>query len=554
MTPPPDQDPSAAGGQADASDRVRTPADGMSVEPSLARVQGKVDAARAVLLRLLQEVVVAEARLSNDQATRMRAANAQLVVSALRDQAEAQLAMQSLSDMTRAAGLDPLTGLPNRALMLDRLTQALAAARRHATRLALLFVDLDQFKQINDSFGHAIGDQALLQVAQRLSQAVREVDTVSRHGGDEFLILLAEVTQAADAGRLAAKLLAELGQPLDLGGQSLQLSASIGISLYPDDGESITDLIAHADKAMYQAKQKGPGQFAQFGDPPAGPAQPPAAPNAHAQALAAHERRHALLQQANEQLVLAALGAQEMQAAAERALQQQADFMAAVVEELSNPFAPIRLASAMVGLPQGDATLLPRVQALVEQQAAGMARLVQAAHARTAGQAEPAGAQACDLAAVVDSVLADARPLMDLRQQRLTLALPAGPVALRGDAGRLTHLLGNLLDNASKYTHEGGAIRLDAAVQGLNIVFTVTDDGIGIQPESLPLMFEAFGQDSQGIGLNGASTGIGLPVVRALATALGGTVEADSAGKGRGSRFVVTLPLAGAPDTPRAGA
>ena len=282
--------------------------------------------------------------------------------------------------------------------------------------------------------------------------------------------------------------------------------------------------------------------------------QPPAAPNAHAQALAAHERRHALLQQANEQLVLAALGAQEMQAAAERALQQQADFMAAVVAELGDPFAPVRLASAMVGRAQDDAALLPQVQALVEQQAADMARLVRAARARTeAGPVAPAEAQVFDLAGVLDSVLADARPMMDLRHQRLAVAVPAGPVALHGDAGRLAHVLGNLLDNASKYTPEGGAIRLDAALQGANVEITVTDDGIGISPESLPGLFEPFGQDSRGIGLHGASTGIGLSVVRALVTELGGTVVAASAGQGRGSRFVVTLPLADRPGAGPAG-
>ncbi len=543
MTDPSDQNPAAPG----------MPDGAAPAEPDLARVQRKVDAARAVLLRLLQEVVVAEARLSSDQATRMRAANEQLVVSALRDQAEAQAATRFLSVISRTAGHDPLTLLPNRALLHDRLTQALALARHHASRLALLFLDLDQFKQINDTYGHAVGDQALQQVALRLGQAVRAGDTVSRHGGDEFLILLGELAQAADADSLAGKLLAALAEPLRIGGQALQLSASIGISIYPDDGKSIDDLIAHADAAMYEAKQKGPGRFVRYGQPPARPQQPGVLPG-HAQALAAHERRHVLLQQANEQLVLAALGAQEMQAAAERALQQQADFMAAVAAELGNPFAPIRLASAMVGRAQDDATLLPRVQALVEQQAAAMARLVRAARARTeGGQAAAAEAQVFDLAGVIDSVLADARLVLDLRQQRITVALPAGPVALHGDAGRLAHVLGNLLDNASKYTPEGGAIRLDAAVRGANVEIAVTDDGIGISPESLPRVFEPFGQDSRGIGLHGASPGIGLSVVRALVTELGGTVVADSAGQGLGSRFVVTLPLASGPGAGPAG-
>lgn len=524
----------------------------------LARVQGKVDAARAVLLRLLQEVVVAESRLSSNQATQMLEANEQLVVAALRDQAEAQAATQSLTDVTRLAEIDPLTLLPNRALLLDRFAQAVAMAKRRAARLALLFLDLDDFKQINDTMGHAAGDEALQQVALRLGQAVRAADTVSRHSGDEFLILLTEVSYAADAAVIATKLLAALSEPMRVADRELRLSASVGISLYPDDGESIEVLISHADAAMYRAKRHGPGRFALHGDLAPQPlgSPPPAAISAQQQALAAHERRHAQLQEANEQLVLAALGAQELQAAAERAQQRQADFMAAVAEELGNPFAPIRLAAAMLGRTSGDEVLLPRVQALVDQQAARMSRLVETASARSraASKLTATGPQVSDLVAVIDTAVRDARPVLDLRQQRLTVVVPAGPITVRGDAERLSHVLGNLLDNASKYTPDSGTIRLDAVVQDASVVLTVTDDGIGITPAVVPHIFEPFGQDSRAIGFNGASTGIGLPVVRALVTELGGTVAADSAGNGHGSRFVVTLPLAEARLTGMPGA
>ena len=535
-------------------------------ERDLARVQGKVDAARAVLLRLLQEVVVAESRLNSNQATRMLEANEQLVVAALREQAEAQAATQSLTDVARLAELDPLTGLPNRALLLDRFAQAIATAKRRVARMALLFVDLDDFKQINDQLGHVAGDEALQQVALRLGQSIREADTVSRYGGDEFVILLTEVSQAADAALIAAKLLAALGQPLRVGDRDLRMTASIGISVYPDDGQTIEALIGHADAAMYRAKRQGPGRVALHGDgaaqppgsPPGSPPESPplAASIAHEQALSAHERRFAQLQEANEHLVLAVLGAQELQAAAERAQQRQADFMAAVAEELGNPFAPIRVAAAMLGRTSDGETLLPRAQALVDQQAARMSRLVQAAGARShaAGMMMATGPQTSDLVAVIDTAVHDARPVLNLRQQQLTVAAPAGPITVRGDAERLSHVLGNLLDNASKYTPDNGTIRLDAAVQGASAVLVVTDDGIGIAPAVVPLIFEPFGQDSRAIGFNGASTGIGLPVVRALVTELGGTVTADSAGSGHGSRFVVTLPLAevGSADAPGA--
>ncbi len=525
-----------------------------AAESDLARVQGKVDAARSVLLRLLQEVVVAESRLSNDQTGQMLEANELLVVAAMRDQETAQAVTQSLTDATRLAEIDHLTGLPNRALLLDRLAQAIASAKRRATRLALLFLDLDGFKQINDTLGHVAGDDALQRVALRLGQAVREADTVSRYGGDEFLILLNEVSQAADAAVIAGKLLAAVAEPVLAGGRELRLTASIGISIYPDDGQTIEALIEQADAAMYRAKSQGAGRFALHGEL-APPVQPRAAAlMAREQALAAQERRHAQLQEANEQLVLAALGAQELQAAAQRALQRQADFMAAVAEELGNPFAPIRVAAAMLGRPAADGVLLPRVQAVVDQQAARIARLVQAAsaRARAAGMRTATGPQVCDLKAVIDAAVHDARPVLELRQQSLTVVLPAGPMAVRGDAERLSHVLGNLLDNASKYTPDSGTIRLDAVVQDTHAVLTVTDDGIGITPALVPHIFEPFGQDSRAIGFNGVSTGIGLPVVRALVNELGGTVVADSAGNGRGSRFVVTLPLAaaGLPEAP----
>lgn len=530
-------------------------------EEDLARVQRKVDAARAVLLRLLQEVVVAESRLGGLQSAQLLEANEQLVVAAMRSQDEAQTTSQALTDMTRSAEFDALTQLPNRVLLLDRVAQAIASARRRGGRLALLFLDLNEFKRINDTLGHAAGDEVLQQVAQRLSHAVREADTVSRHGGDEFLILLAEVSHSADAAVIAGKLLAVLGAPCQVLGQMLSITASIGISLYPDDGTDIRTLIDCADAAMYCAKLQGPGShFALHGEQAAAPARcgvssgvprSPGAVSAHEQALAAHAQRHTQLQEANEQLVLSALGAQDLQAAAERAQQRQADFMAAVVQELSNPFAPIRLATAMLGRTRTDEPLLPRVQALIEQQVQQMARLVEAAGHRAQTGSVPtrrmlaeAGVPVIDLVGVVERAVQDFRAATALRRQTLTVAVPPQRIDVRATTDRLTQLLANLLGNASQYTPDGGVIRLDAVVQGTSVVLTVTDNGIGLAPEAVPDIFEPFGHDSHAIGLNGTGVGFGLPAVRALVREMGGTVEADSAGKGHGSRFTVTLPVA----------
>ena len=200
----------------------------------------------------------------------------------------------------------------------------------------------------------------------------------------------------------------------------------------------------------------------------------------------------------------------------------------------------------MVGRASDHESLLPRVQAMIDQQAGRVLRLVNAASARSGngGPLQPADPQVCDLVALIGETVSGVQ-LMDLRQQRLTVDVPAGPIAVRGDAGRVGHVLSNLLDNASRYTPDNGSIRLAVVVQGEAVVLTVSDDGIGFTPDAMPHIFEPFGQDSRAIGMNGASAGIGLPVVRVPVTELGGTVTAESAGNGRGSRFVVTLPLAG---------
>ena len=168
---------------------------------------------------------------------------------------------------------DFLTDLPNRVLFLDRLHQALATARRRRTRLALMFVDLDRFKQINDTLGHPAGDAVLKELANRMSRCVRSVDTVSRHGGDEFMILLADIRSAEQAAHVAATLMQALSRPVALAradGQDhgaldeVALSASIGIAMFPGDGEEAETLIKHADIAMYHAKQAGRNGFQFF--------------------------------------------------------------------------------------------------------------------------------------------------------------------------------------------------------------------------------------------------------------------------------------------------
>ena len=163
--------------------------------------------------------------------------------------------------LEHAARHDPLTDLPNRELFFDRLQSALTLAKRDRTRLALLYLDLDAFKHVNDSFGHAVGDLLLQAVAQRLKAAVRESDTVGRVGGDEFLVLLNGVHTPDDANIIAEKIRNALSQTFELGEQLLQVSPSIGIALYPEHGEDYEQLTRCADEAMYRAKKAGGNQL-----------------------------------------------------------------------------------------------------------------------------------------------------------------------------------------------------------------------------------------------------------------------------------------------------
>jgi diguanylate cyclase (GGDEF)-like protein/PAS domain S-box-containing protein len=167
-------------------------------------------------------------------------------------------------ELSRLAQYDPLTNLPNRALFNDRLSQAMALADRQGAHLAVLFVDLDRFKDVNDSFGHAVGDTLLQSVARRLLACVRGSDTVSRRGGDEFVMLLSQAECVADAAVTAERVTAALVAPLRVGDRDLQVTASIGISVYPDDAQEAETLINAADAAMYHVKENGRSNYQVF--------------------------------------------------------------------------------------------------------------------------------------------------------------------------------------------------------------------------------------------------------------------------------------------------
>jgi diguanylate cyclase (GGDEF)-like protein len=161
------------------------------------------------------------------------------------------------AQMTHSAQHDFLTGLPNRMLLNDRVSQAIVLAPRHSKKVAVLFLDLDGFKHINDSLGHPIGDKLLQSIAKRLVSCVRSSDTVSRQGGDEFVVLLSEMEQSEDAAISALRILQAVAEVHTIDHHDLHVTTSIGLSVFPDDGKDAETLVKNADTAMYQAKENG---------------------------------------------------------------------------------------------------------------------------------------------------------------------------------------------------------------------------------------------------------------------------------------------------------
>jgi len=167
-------------------------------------------------------------------------------------------------ELTFLAHHDPLTGLPNRTLFNLQLQQAIERAKRKASLFALLCLDLDRFKPVNDSYGHPVGDKLLIEVAQRLKAVLRSVDSVSRIGGDEFNLLLDELESPEAAGLAADRLIAAIAQPFEIDGHCIDIGASIGIALWQRDATDIVTLHRHADAALYQAKAAGRGAYCNF--------------------------------------------------------------------------------------------------------------------------------------------------------------------------------------------------------------------------------------------------------------------------------------------------
>ena len=210
---------------------------------------------------LCNDASVLEAEINAD-IVRDAAGNPSGLIFVARDISERK---KTLARIQHLAQHDPLTGLPNRTLFTDRLQRALASALRDKTGLALMFLDLDKFKPVNDEFGHAVGDLLLQEVARRMLSCVRDSDTVARIGGDEFVVVLRVVAGENEALAVAEKIRAKLELPFALAGHTLGISCCIGVALFPQHGENDLALVKSADLAMYQAKENGRNQVKLYG-------------------------------------------------------------------------------------------------------------------------------------------------------------------------------------------------------------------------------------------------------------------------------------------------
>jgi len=267
----------------------------------------------------------------------------------------------------------------------------------------------------------------------------------------------------------------------------------------------------------------------------------------YALALAVQEHRIVSLEADNRQLTGRAVAADASARAAEEALRVQIEFMARVSHELRRPLQPILIAAETLGRAGPDLAAMARLRAIIGRQALQLARLVDDLLdvSRMATGKLGLDRSTFDLRDVIATAVEACLPAIERRGQRFSSVVAPHALNVCGDSGRLVQVLGNLLDNASRYTPEGGSINLLAAAEGDAVLVSVSDDGIGLSSQALPHIFEPFVQGSdEGSGSKGAGLGLGLAIVHELVAAHGGSVVAHSAGAGLGSCLVVTLPTA----------
>lgn len=447
------------------------------------------------------------------------AANEQLVLGMLKIQQEVDATDKTLREIFRVASLDELTHLPNRRELGTRLELAIEHARHSGESFALLFLDLNDLKRINDAFGHQVGDAVLTEAAHCLTQCVRDHDTVARYGGDEFVILLTRCASYGEALAVADDIIERLRDPRSINEHPLFISMSIGISLYPQDGADAQCLITSADAAMYRDKR------ARLASP------------------LDQDLQMSRMREANGALVMAALDAQQLQQRAEATLEQEKFILAKVAHELLTPLAPLSLSSEL--LAHVDQKELPRLHEVIARQIEHLTRLIDdlVDVTRVSSGKMHLIRTTVDLSTVIRQAIDVCAPAMNARHQMLELQSPSSVLYVDGDPLRLTQVFSNLLGNASKFSLTTGVITLSLSAVDDWAQVEIADSGVGISPEAMPIIFDPFIQDLHSRSLNSKGLGVGLTVVRELVEAHGGSVVAHSSGPGLGSSFIVRLPL-----------
>lgn len=473
-------------------------------------------------------------------------ANEKLVLAILQAHVQREADTRKLQELSQAVQVDALTRLPSRLLLLDRFGHAIANAKRRGDRVALLFLDLNKFEQISDTLGQAAGDEVLKTVARCLKGSVRESDTVSRHSGDKFLILLEEISNVSDIRDVVEKILASLGVPNRVGANVIRLTASVGISLYPDNGDGAEMLITLAESALHTAKRMGNNRFAFAGQEISEQLSsvellPPLLQ--YEISLADNEQRRAHRRSDDERMIYATLNAQALQAGAELALRRQTEFIAMLAHELRNPLGPIRNATTLIRQGRSDPDAVTEMHCLIDRQVEHLTKLLDDVFdmSRISTGKMRIEQERVDLLEIIRQAVEVVQFSIDLRRQKLRCILPDFPVYILGDPTRLNQIFGNLLDNASKYSPEEKEIALTVEKNETSVIVKVTDTGIGITEEALSNLFKLFVQDPDATRFNGKGLGIGLALVKDLVEAHGGTVTARSDGSGLGSQFTVIL-------------
>lgn len=441
------------------------------------------DGVPALVRRLLATVTGATAGLPRQTSSAILEAAELLAVTALHAHSTALEATEALARGSRAYDVDALTKLPNRMLFRDRFAQAIAYAKRRNSRIAVLFVDLDNFKEINDRYGHGIGDELLRHVGQCLNAAGRDVDTVSRHGGDEFLILLSDANDQHDPAAFAEKALEALATPLRIGDLVVQIGASIGIAMYPDDGEEQEDLVRRADAAMYFAKRNGLRIAFAAGTYGRGTKSSSVSPDPQRsdpielieRALSEANRRHAEQQAVIVQQQAALDAASDSAQRAEAAKRYQADLLHIVAHELRSTLTPLQTALDVLVLTHSDTSLLPRFELILSRQVERISKIVSDildVSRVNNGRAE-LQYQRLDLGKIIGERVAAKQAGLSRRGQHLTVDSPAAPLMINGDASRVSEIISALIDRASTGATDGATLYLTCAERSAHAVVGV---------------------------------------------------------------------------------